>query len=409
MTKTVRAQQLFWFPLLCILAGHLQGERIYTVGTTLNLVASVDDNPQVSGRARLTGAKRVFLPVYAAYPEITINSEGPRSFFNLSYSFGLNRIENDALDLDYESHTLQGFLNTNLTRNLSLAFTESFMQSPDFSTSSLFRGLVSTPEGVFLDFDTIALRRKSYSTSESLTLDYRLNPNSDLSLSFGHYLRNYEQTPDFESGVSDQSSFNGNLKYTGSISPRTSWNLAYSLSQFVFQEFEDVQTHNIAIGLSRQISPTVLFTLETGPSYTEVLGTSESFSSWRNGTLSISKSFEDNLLSIFYSARSGTTTGVGYVSDAQSVGLALSRSAGRRIRLATNVSLYKNQRRLDNPIETRGLSVSQFLNFSLTDQWFLVLGGSYQTQAGTDAFDFERRRVFISFRLMLPELLRFQR
>ena len=84
---------------------------------------------------------------------------------------------------------------------------------------------------------------------------------------------------------------------------------------------------------------------------------------------------------------------------------------GRRTSISANVTLYDTQARLDNPVENRGLSTSLVFNFLLHDYWFLVLGGSYQDQQenreSAETFDVERKRVFVSLRFTLPELMRF--
>lgn len=398
------------FLVVWAVVSPLCAERLYTVSTNFDLVASLDDNPQVSGLTLTNlGFKSAFLPVYASYSTITLDSVGRRGEFRASYSFGLNRIDNSPLDLSYESHNFQSGLTANLTRNLDLGLQESFTHSPDFATSNLLRGILFTEQGAFFDFETIALRRKSYANTASMNLDYRFNPNSSLTVGLNHYLRNFEKSDLSQSGLADQSGLNGIARYVSRINGRTSWNLGYSLSQFRFQEFEDVRTHYLALGLERQITPTVTLSLSFGPSYTEVMSSQSDFLNYRNGSLSIVKTFEDNLLMIAYSRRGGTAAGIGSVSDVQTASLNFSQAVGRRTRLVSNISLYDTQSRLNNPLETRGLSVSQAVNLSLTDQWTLVLGGSYQTQDGNEFLDLERRQVFVSLRLSLPELARFRK
>ncbi len=133
--------------------------------------------------------------------------------------------------------------------------------------------------------------------------------------------------------------------------------------------------------------------------------------SFKNGSLTLSKSLEANLLSFSYSFESGTSTGVGSVSDAQTFRFDFNRPLGRRTSVSANVTLYENEARLDNPVDNRGLSISLIFNFLLHNRWVLVVGGSSQDQQesiqGTETFDVGRKRVFVSLRFTLPELMRF--
>jgi len=406
-----RRQIVISWVILVALGGALNAERVNTVNASVDLVASADDNPQLdtAGSVPLPPGGDFFL-TYGVYPSIALNSTGPNSNLGLSYSFGFNRV--DAQEkFDTKSHTFGGELDTQVTQNLQLRILESFTRTSDLRTFNLFRGILVTPEGVFYDSETIALHEDHYENRASIGLDYRFNPNSSLSLGFGHSLRKYQEDLPTAANLSDQNGFNGDLGFAHRIGPRTSWNLDYSVSLYDFQEFESARTHQVNVGFSHQFTPTVSLRLGTGPSYTEASDQQSSFFSYKNGSLTLSKSFENNLLSFSYFLQSGTSTGIGSISDTQTFRFDFSRPLGRRTSISANVTLYDTEARLDNPVENQGLSTSLVLNFLLHDYWFLVVGASYQdqeeNQQGLGTIDTVRKRVFVSLRFALPELLRF--
>jgi hypothetical protein len=417
-SKIVRKEMKYWrrqivisWVILVALGGALNAERVNTVNASVDLVASADDNPQLdtAGSVPLPPGGDFFL-TYGVYPSIALNSTGPNSNLGLSYSFGFNRVDAQE-NVDTQSHTFGGEVDAQVTQNLQLRILESFTRTSDLRTFNLFRGILVTPEGLFFDSETVALHQDRYENRASIGLDYSFNPSSSLSFGFGHSLRKYEENLPSVTNLSDENSFNGRLGIAHTMGPRTSWNLGYSVFHYDFDEFENARTHHLSLGFSHQFTPTVSLRLGTGPSYTEATDRQASFFSYKNGSLTLSKSFENNLLSFSYSLQSGTSTGIGSISDTQTFRFDFSRPLGRRTSISANVTLYDTEARLDNPVENRGLSTSLVFNFLLHDSWFLVVGASYQdqeeNQQGLGTIDTERKRVFVSLRFALPELLRF--
>ena len=410
MNSRCRQIVISWV-ILVALGGSLNAERINTVNASVNLVASADDNPQLDTAGSIpTPPRGEYFFTYGIYPSIALNSTGPNSNLSLAYSFGFNRVDSQE-DIESKSHTLGGGVNAQLTSNLQLTISESFTRTSDLRTFNLFRGILVTPEGAFFDSETIALNQDYYQNRASMGLDYTLSPNSSLSFGLAHSLRRYQENLSSATDLSDQDSLNGNLGYTHTMDPRSQWNVGYSVSLFEFQEFESARIHYVSIGFSHQFRPSVSLSMGTGPSYTEAIDMQSSYLSFKNASFTLSKSLENNLVSFSYSFQSGTSTGVGSVSDAQTFRFDFNRPLGRRTSVSANVTLYESEARLDNPVDNRGLSISLIFNFLLHNRWVLVVGGSYQDQQesiqGTETFDVGRKRVFVSLRFTLPELMRF--
>jgi len=235
-------------------------ERIYTVGTAVNAIASLDSNPRINSSGFSPSIQGGFFTLYGLYPSISFNSSGSQSNVKLSYAFGLNRSPSEQ-GLRSESHSFSGGFNTSLTQNFDLSFSDSFRRSTDFTTFNVFRGIILTPEGLLFDFDTIALLDNTYTNDARLALNYALGSHSSLSFGAGHTFLHFEQSPEVSSRLSNQTGLHGNVAYNQTLNDRTGWNLSYSVSQRDFNEFEKTLTHNIGLGLSRQLSPTVSLSL----------------------------------------------------------------------------------------------------------------------------------------------------
>jgi len=380
-------------------------ERIYTVGTAINAVASLDSNPGGNSLGLSPSVNGGYRTLYGLYPSISFNSSGLRSNVQLSYAFGLNRSPSGQ-GLRSESHSFSGGFNTSVSQNLRLRFSNSFTRSSDFTTFNVFRGIILTPEGLLFDFDTIALLQNSYRNNASLTFDYTLSSDSSLSFRAGHSIQRFDS--EFSGRLSNQTSLRGNVAYSQTLSDRTGWNLSYSASQRDFDEFQRTLTHNTGLGLSRQLSPTVSLSLSGGPSYLQSVDT-QADSLGYNASVRISKAFEKNLISLSYNHLNGTSTGVGSVSNTDTIAFNFSQTLGRKVNIQTNLSVYETTAVLDNPVETRGGLASVLLSFLMNDNWALSLGATYRIQDETNLSDGEQKRVYVSLSFNLPEFLRFEK
>lgn len=385
------------------------GQRIYTFDAKINLVGSADDNPQVAGLGFQDVGTRDFVATYGAYPSITMHSQGPHSNLELFYAFGLNRVDT-ALDLNSESHTAGGTFKASLGPKWTMSISDAYRHSPDFATFDLFRGIVFSPQGVFFDFQTVSLRRNGYENTATLGLDYQMSPSSKLTFGLGHSVRRFESDPRFVSTLSNQNRYNGSFQYSRTISKRSSWNFGYSVFQNDFQDFENSRTHDVDFGFTHQPTPTVTVSLKVGPSYVESLGTQRNFTDF-NASFDIAKVFESNRISFFFAHRAGASTGVGSISTTNEVGFNFDQGIARYTTLNFGLSAYETRQRLDNLFRTRGIRSSLILEFLITDNLSLNLGGSYDTQEGQtqgiiNNLDLQRRRIFVSLQFALPEFWR---
>lgn len=402
---------------LLILAGSgpsLWAERVNTVSGSVNVVAGLDDNPRVSG-LQFADTAQGYKSNWGLYPSLQLDSRGARSLFNLNYAFGLNRMDTD-LDLDSESHSVGlGWRYDGAKWTFSL--TEQLRKSPDFAAFNQFQGIVFTPEGVFFDYEAVALRRDSYQNNASLQIDRRIGPRSSLTFGVGHSLRNFEAAPQFQRRLSDQNQFSGNFGWDRQLTSRTSLNTRYQFTHFDFDAgvYPDARSHDINLGFTVQVNPTVRFNLSAGPSYTEQIGSDLSYWGY-NAQVGVSKNFEKRFVSAYYSRRNGASVGIGALSRTQRLGFGFGQELARRLTADFGVSLYDTQRVFTNTVDLRGLQGSLILNLEMHRRVFLSVGASYTSQEEDSDFpelnlsginDLDRRRFWVSIRFDAPEFWRF--
>jgi hypothetical protein len=175
--------------------------------------------------------------------------------------------------------------------------------------------------------------------------------------------------------------------------------------QYWFKNFADSRTLAADFALFHQISPGISVELIAGPSKTSTAGPGTNYVGY-NSSVNLAKSIKKDKLTVAFYRRSGTSMGVGSISDSQGVAFYYSRFLGRKAALEGAASLYDARDRVDNPLKFKGAFTSVSLNYLLKANWALTWGASYQQQKGTDILDLGRTRVFVSLRFLLPEFLR---
>jgi hypothetical protein len=400
---------------LLILSPAIYAERNHTLSGEVSAVGAVDDNPRVGTVFLNPAGERGFTGSWGLYPAIALNSQGPRSVLTLSYTLGVNRIGSD-LDLNSESHAASFSFHGDLTRRLKLSISDYFMVSPDFTSFNLFRGAFFTPEGVLFDYDQVALRRRSYMNNAAVGVAYELGPLSSLEVDVRHSIRDFQEDERFLQFLSTQNRFRAGLRYNRVVDERTSWNVGYEASQYMFRHYGNARSHHGYLGVSREIRPTVHLRISAGPSYVEPTGGSvadipggtrgSSYLGW-SGNAGLSKSFRTNQLGLFYRRGSGVSSGVGSISESQTAGLNFQQMLGRKVRFSSALAAYEHRGRLDNPYDTQGYSGTGVFSFLVTKDVSVEAGGSYYNQQGHTYYDLNRRSVFVSLRYQVPEVYRF--
>ncbi len=359
-------------------------ERENSVSASLDAVTAADNNPQVSGLS-FNQLNQGYLFTWGLYPNISLNSRGARSEFDLSYGFGLYRVENTSLNLDSESHSAALGWKLN-TERLTATFRESFKKSPDFASFNLFQGIVFTPEGIFFDYNLVSLKRDSYWNTANLNLDYRFGARSHLVLGGGHTLRRFVDNPLFQRRIPNQQQATANAGYARDLSAQTSLTTDYRFSYFNYDSdvYRDGTNQDVALGFTHRFSPTVRMAVSGGPSYAQLVG-GGGFNYWGyNASANVSKSFERESINFYYRRDNSASTGIGGISKTHRLGFGFSQQFNRVISASLGLSAYTTKRVFDNVIDLRGLTGSLAFNFMLQRHIFLNVGANYNSQKETE-------------------------
>jgi hypothetical protein len=385
--------------LLLFLPPGLEAQREYAIGVGLNLVSGGDNNPR--GGTSGPGTETPLRLFYGAYPSISLTSTGARSSVGLSYGFGFDRTETDPRT-ESESHSVSISISRQLGPRWSLSLSEGFRQTADLRTFNVFQGIVLAPEGLIFVFDPVGTDLEVRSNSASIGLDYSTSTRSRLSFTGSHDLRKYGGDSRFFGILSDQQSVSSGLLYRRELSSRSSWSARYRVAYSEFRDFENVVSQAASLGFRTEIAQALFFELTGGPSYVSSLGGASGYLRYNAGA-SLGRQGRSFGFSLYYSASSGESSGLGSVSDTQRAGVSAGHSGGP-VTVSVDVSAFDTRGRLDNVQRTRGVSGSATLGYPMTDTLTLQVGTRYQRYTNTSTFAFTQERVFLSLRYDRPEL-----
>jgi hypothetical protein len=414
---------------LFLAANAVSAERLNRFGASIGFGGGIDSNPRVGTANFFYLSEQKYTPYYGMTPAFQFNSRGARSVFELDYSFGLNRYESD-LDLHSESHRAGASFSVDVNSRLKLGFGSTFVHSPDFRTVTLFRENAFTPDALFGDPETIAVRRDSHAHTAAFSAEQIISPVSSLFVTAGHHLRRFDRieellpvsqpilqngTTTSEPGIvtpvpfevlTNQNHLWATTRYQRQLDSRTFLSGGYSFYRFGFDDFPDTYNHNGEVGVTRIVNPTVSISAMGGPSHSRRSNTDQGSSGF-GGAFVVAKSFEEDRLSFSYNRRHAGTTGLSAVSNTQSAGVYHAKRLSRKAYLNSSVAVYQALPRNDDPIDIRGVSASAVLRFLLNPSWMLNFGGAYRSQKGTDLVNVERHQVFVSLRVLLRDFARF--
>lgn len=359
----------------------------------------------VSARADLVsgGGSGSAEPVFfATYPSIQMTSRAAHSALDLSYSFGLNRA-----DYDSDSHIASARFSTS-SRQWSLSLSESFEMTSDFTTFNALRGVEPTSDGFRFLFEPVVARSSSMTNSASAYVGRVLNQRSTLSASGSYSRRNYDDNPIFNGSLSDQSRVSANVSYSRKLSPRSDVGLGYGVTHYDFKEFGKAASHAFNVVYSHRFSPTLTLQSVVAPSRVNIQGHRTRGLGY-NASVSLYKILKSNTFSFNYWRNNGESSGEGYISETQQVGLGVARRLGRRTGTSGNVSVFYTRPKVEDVSGMRGISAAVAVGIALNRAVSLNLGGQYQRYDQTSVFAFEQKRLFFSLRFNAPELWRFSR
>jgi hypothetical protein len=388
--------------LMVICSAPLNAQRVYTLGVGVDILGGGDNNPRSGGVQPALRPSNRMEPFYGTYPSVTLDVMGGRSSLNMNYAYGWNRTDSQVALLS-ETHSASVTLTNRFSPRWSTNVRESFSRSDDPQTFYALRGVLPTPEGLTFVFSPVAIDQTSNSNSFSVGAEHTFDARSGLSFGGTHNLRNY--ATDGIRGLSDQQDFGANVTFTRRISERTSWNVNYSGAYYDFSQFNEAVSHAARFGMSTQLGPNTSLTWSAGASQVSSRSDSGSFGSYE-ASAGLQQEVRSNLFQLNYTQDNTTPSGIGSLSRNRRASLGFSRALGQSVNVFASASVFDTRAILDNTFDTRGGSATANVGFALTRQLSLQVGGQMQRYTKPVTYQFTQKRVFVSLRYSLPNLLR---
>ena len=398
MSSLSRRFSLLLMPL-CLYAGALCAQdRIYTLGTTLDLAGGGTNQAGAAAQPQSPS----FFPFYGAYPSLTLKAAGAHTVLDSSYAYGYNRFESDPKYSD-QSHT--GALNFTwtLSPELKISLSDSFRSTADYATFNAIRGIASDagPPSPIVFFP-VASHVISRGNTAFIRTDYKLDDRSSLSFNASHSLSDYLGTQ--YAALPNQQRFSGDFSYQYQTGKYESWSLGYTAAYFdvakhqaASSPFHNAYSQSIYLSYSNQLMPGLNVELGAGVSKVDSQGPAGSYIGY-NSSANLRRTVgKTSSLSLHFTQNSGDTSGLGTISSTRSGGLSYSY-ATKVVTFFADASLFDTKGTLDNPYSARGGSATANVGFPLSKSWSVQTGAQYQRYTGSSAFNFAQKRVFLTLR-----------
>jgi hypothetical protein len=227
-----------------------------------------------------------------------------------------------------------------------------------------------------------------------------------MSFSAAHSLTDYSGST-INAALSNQQQFSGSAAYSQRLGTDESWDLSYRGSYLDSKNFSDSVSHRVRIGYATEVARDLNVQINAGLSRVDSQGSGAGYTGY-DATASLAKKIQTNLFSLVYSQDSAQAIGVGSVSETRRGALSWNRTFGRKISSFADLSVYRSEGRLDNPLNTRGVNAAGNIGYALTNTFSIAGGATFQRFSGTGSLDFTQKRIFMSLTYSKPNLIRFR-
>jgi hypothetical protein len=273
---------------------------------------------------------------YGAYPSINIVSTGASSVFDASYAFGINQTESST-KLHNNSHALSINLSGSLSQNWRLTFADSFNLTDDSGTFNAFRGVTPLPDDSPFVFEPTAFNISSRTNSARVNADYSLSDKSTVTVSATHNRRDYENVG-IDRNLSDQQGASLTVGFRRRIGQRETWSASYAGSYLDFETFPNYFTHKGQTSYSISVAGRLAFDLSVGIADSQNRRSGERYIGY-DASARLTKAWAIDSLSVFYQQNTGSSSGLGSISDVRRTGASWERT-GRHGTLGESASAY---------------------------------------------------------------------
>jgi hypothetical protein len=389
--------------LILVTAVHVNAqERKFTIGPRLDLVAGGGNEPNLIGLQQSNG-------LYSeVYPALEMRSTGEGDAISASYAFGYHRTITGS-PYNSKSHVASVAYSTTLSPAWKLNVSDSFQMTSDLIGFNSTRGDISPIGGSSFLFAPVSTGRSTRTNTAAMGAEYRWSGKSTLSFNAANSVLNYGDNTGFNGVLSNQQRLSTTVTYAQRVSQRSSWTAGYTGTVVTFQDFDTTTTHAASLGYLQQLGHDLTLQVSGGPSYVQSGQLSNNYTGYNSAASLQQVIKKKNTMSVYYSYLTGSSSGLGSVSDTRSAGFGWTRLVGREMTVYANLSAFDSKSRSGNIYNTRGFSAAATFGMPITRELSLNAGGQYQQYDQSSPFGFNQKRIFISLRYNAPELWKFTR
>ncbi len=385
--------------------GASAGPRISTLGMSADVTAG-GSGGNITGLGVLQNPNQN-VGSYGSYPSLNFNSRGEHNTLDATYSYGINRYNTDP-KINSSSHAAGFGYSTNGkgAEKLKVHISDQFSMSADRQTFDLLRGLdlSQIPQEFRYLFNPVVVR-STRSNTANVGLDRTISTSGSLNFTASHSIVNYRGS-NAVGVLSNQQRYSATAGYTHGVE-HGALNFYYGASRFRFSDFDNAWSHFASVGYTREISKEFSMSLSGGASFVQSSQTNGNRAG-ANASFGLQRSVQNGAFSFNLSQASGDTSGFGGVSTSRQAGIGASHKYGKNLSLGSNVSAFDIRTSTGPELSSRGISAGATLGYSIGRRWVVIAGGQYQRYTGAAAFNFNQRRIFVTFRFNNPEFWRFQ-
>jgi len=385
--------------------GVAAGPRISTLGMSADVTAG-GSGGNIAGLGVLQNPNQT-VSTYGSYPSVNFTSKGEHNTWDANYSYGFNRYNTDP-KINSNSHAAGFGYSTNGSGagKFKYRISDQFSVSADRQTFDLLRGLdlSQIPQEFRYLFNPVVVR-STRSNTVTFGTDRTVSTSGSLNFTASHSIVNY-QSSNTLGVLYNQQRFSGTVGYTHAVEHGgVSFN--YGASRFNFNNFDNAWSHFASVGYTHEFAADFSMNVSGGASFVQT-GQANGNRVGANASLGLQRIVKNGGFSFSISQSSGDASGFGALSTSRQGGFGATHKYGKNLQLSSNASVFDIRTSVGSKLSSRGFAAGATAGYSISRRWVIVAGGQYQKYSGNSAFNFNQRRLFVTFRFNNPEFWRFQ-
>jgi hypothetical protein len=388
---------------ICGRGDDVRAERKFLMGTQLDFMAG-ETNRQTLSSIEFQNS---VAPFYGFYPSIDIKSTGISTVLDLSYSGLTERYDGNGTVRTHSSFARGAFAKTG--HRYKLDFGLNFSDSPDDLLVNVVKGIIPTADGfspVFEPAQAHTSRNVFYGGGGT---EIALNERTSLIGSFTTASVNYFDTvypkdKTVANPLLDQTRDQADLGFLYKLDTNRSIGGKYIFINNSYKGLGSTRANALAFQYIARLSPTLMLEVEGGPAITSGLDQPVSLGVLVAGRVS-RKIYSSNVFA-YYSHTSGDNTGLGTLSNLNSIGGGAVSPLWGKLGIAFDLAGYTGRSLGFRPSDYDGFYSALDLSYGLSRHWYIGVGGAYQINPGSNSLDSNSKRVFISLRFRSPDFWR---